>query len=63
MNQLKIYRCIKLMQLLQEKPRTLNTIARYLNVTDRTVYRYLNLYKSLGYKIIKNNFNKITIKA
>lgn len=62
MNQLKMYRCIRLIELLQDKPRNIHTIARYLNVTERTVYRYLKLYRSLGYKIIKDKFNKIRIE-
>jgi transcriptional antiterminator len=41
MNQNKMYRCIKLMEYLQEKSRNMNTIAKYLNVSMRTVYRYL----------------------
>lgn len=62
MNQHKMYRCIRLMQLLQDKYRNIYTIARYLNVTERTVYRYLKLYRSLGYKIIKNKNNKVKIE-
>ena len=62
MNQLKMYRCIRLMELLQNKARCIHTMARYLDVSERTVYRYLILYKSLGYKIIKNKFNKIRIE-
>ncbi len=62
MNQHKMYRCIRLMELLQDKYRCIHTMARYLNVTERTVYRYISLYKSLGYKIIKNKFNKIRIE-
>ena len=55
MNQHKMYRCIKLMQLLQEKARHIHTIEKYLQVSNRTVYRYLKLYENLGYKIIKVN--------
>lgn len=62
MNQLKMYRCIKLLELLQENSRHLSTISRYLNVSERTVYRYFKLFKSLGYKIIKDKYNKIRIK-
>ncbi len=62
MNQHKMYRCIRLIELLQDKSRNIHTIARYLNVTERTVYRYISLYKSLGYKIIKDKFNKIRIE-
>jgi DNA-binding IclR family transcriptional regulator len=55
MNQLKMYRCIRLMQMLQDKPRSITTISRYLNVSDRTVYRYFDLFKQLGYTVNKNN--------
>ena len=55
MNQLKMYRCIRLMQMLQHKPRYIHTIARYLNVSERTVYRYFDLFKQLGYTINKSN--------
>ncbi len=61
MNQHKMYRCIKMMEFLQEKPRNMHTIARYLNVNNRTVYRYIKLYESLGYIIIKDKFDKIKI--
>ncbi len=58
MNQLKMYRCIKLMELLQDTARPMYTIARYLQVTERTVYRYFNLYKELGYTLEKDSNNK-----
>ena len=61
MNQHKMYRCIRMMEFLQEKPRNMHTIARYLNVNNRTVYRYIKLYESLGYIIIKDKFDKIKI--
>lgn len=62
MNQNKMYRCIKLMEYLQEKSRNMNTIAKYLNVSMRTVYRYLKLYESLGYEVKKDMFNKVKIE-
>ncbi len=62
MNQLKMYRCIRLMQMLQDKPRSITTISRYLSVSDRTVYRYLNLYKSLGFQIVRDDFNKYILQ-
>ena len=61
MNQNKMYRCIKLMEYLQEKSRNMNTIAKYLNVSMRTVYRYLKLYEALGYIVKKDKFNKIEL--
>ena len=57
-----MYRCIKLMQYLQEKSRNMNTIAKYLNVSMRTVYRYLKLYEALGYEVKKDMFNKVKIE-
>ena len=62
MNQNKMYMCIKLMEYLQEKSRNMNTIAKYLNVSMRTVYRYLKLYEALGYEVKKDMFNKVKIE-
>jgi DNA-binding IclR family transcriptional regulator len=50
-----------MMEFLQERPRNMHTIARYLNVNNRTVYRYLKLYEALGYLIIKDKFDKIKL--
>ena len=61
MNQFKIMRVIKLMQFLQVKPRPIYSMARYLNISNRSVYRYLKMYQELGYKLEKNN-NKYLIK-
>ena len=62
MNQLKMYRCIRLMQMLQDKPRHIHTIARYLGVSHRTVYRYFELFKELGYSIDKDTNNKYQLR-
>jgi DNA-binding IclR family transcriptional regulator len=62
MNQFKMYRCIKLIQLMQERPRQITTIERYLNVSNRTIYRYFSLFKSLGYHVNKDKFNKYYLK-
>ncbi len=61
MNQHKMYRCIKLMEYLQDKPRNIQTIERYLSVSNRTVYRYLKLYEALGYIVMRDKFNKINL--
>ena len=61
MNQHKMYRCIRMMEFLQEKPRNMHTIARYLNVNNRTVYRYIKLYEALGYIVTKDKFDKIKL--
>jgi predicted DNA-binding transcriptional regulator YafY len=46
------------MELLQDTARPIYVIARYLQVSDRTVYRYFNLYKQLGYTLEKDSNNK-----
>lgn len=58
MNQMKLYRCLKLLESLKTNPRHMPTITRYLNVTERTVYRYFDLFKQLGYQVNKDKFNK-----
>lgn len=58
MNQLKMYRVFKMYALLQEKQRNIPTLCRYLNVTERTIYRYFDLFRNLGFEIQKNEFNK-----
>jgi len=49
------------MEFLQDKPRNMHTIGRYLNVSNRTVYRYLKLYEALGYAVTKDRFDKIQL--
>ena len=61
MNQFKMMRVIKLIQFLQVKPRPIHSMARYLGISTRSVYRYLKMYEKLGYKLEKNN-NKYLIK-
>lgn len=58
MNQLKMYRVFKCYELLQNKSRNIYTIARYLNVSERTVYRYFKLFENLGFIVIKEKYNK-----
>jgi predicted DNA-binding transcriptional regulator YafY len=61
MNQYRMMRVIKLMQFLQVKPRPIHSIARYLGISTRSVYRYLKMYEKIGYKLEKIN-NKYLIK-
>jgi hypothetical protein len=49
------------MEYLQDKPRNIQTIERYLSVSNRTVYRYLKLYEALGYIVMRDKFNKINL--
>jgi DNA-binding IclR family transcriptional regulator len=46
------------MEMMQDTPRQIYTIARYLGVTDRTVYRYFDLFKELGYTVERDSNNK-----
>lgn len=62
MNQHRIIRVIKLMRLLQDKPRTIQSMTRYLNVSERTVYRYLKAFEAIGFEVNKTVYNKYTIK-
>ena len=61
MNQHRMLRVIKLIQFLQLKPRPINSMARYLGISQRSVYRYLKMYEKIGYKLEKIN-NKYLIK-
>jgi predicted DNA-binding transcriptional regulator YafY len=62
MNQHRFVRLIKLMQMLEDKPRHLRTITRYLNVSDRTTYRYVQCFREIGYQVIKEKHNRISLK-
>jgi predicted DNA-binding transcriptional regulator YafY len=61
MNQNRIFRVIKLMEYLQIKPRPINAMVRYLQISERSVYRYLKMYKKLGYEVNKDKFSKYSI--
>ena len=62
MNQHKIYRVLRLLQLLQEKPRTVMGMARYLGTSERTVYRYLQLFIQLKYTVKRDIYYKYYIE-
>tara|TARA_R110000868_G_scaffold99314_2_gene273396 strand:+ start:97 stop:267 length:171 start_codon:yes stop_codon:yes gene_type:complete len=50
-----------MMQMMEVKPRGIHTMARYLNISQRSVYRYLHSFKEIGYKVSKNKLNKYKI--
>lgn len=62
MNQHKIYRVLRLMQMLQDKPRTVMGMARYLGTSERTAYRYIQLFIKLEMRVKKDKFNKYFIQ-
>ena len=62
MNQHKIYRVLKLIQLLEVKPRTVNGMSRYLGISERSVYRYLKLFERLEYNVKRDIYYKYFIE-
>ena len=60
-NQRTLIRCMKLIDYLTEKPRQVYSIVQYLNVSERTVYRYFRAFEEIGYKVIKDKFGKYTL--
>jgi proteasome accessory factor C len=61
-NQHKIYRVLQLITLLQNKPsKSVRFMANFLECTDRTTYRYIDLIRQLGFDIQKDEHNKFFI--
>ena len=61
-NQHKILRVLQLMTLLRKAPpKSIRFLAGVLESTDRTVYRYLDLVKELGFELHKDHNNKFQI--
>lgn len=61
-NQHKIYRVLKLVTQLQNKPpKSIRYMANLLECTERTTYRYIDLLKQLGFDIQKDDHNKFFI--
>jgi len=62
MNQHRIMRVIKLIEFLKVKSRPINSMSRYLGISERSIYRYLKMYEQLGYQVNKDKYNKYFIK-
>jgi proteasome accessory factor C len=61
-NQNKILRVLQLITLLKKEPaKSIRFLAGILESTDRTVYRYLDLVKELGFELRKDHHNKFQI--
>lgn len=61
-NQNKILRVLQLITLLKKEPaKSIRFLAGILDSTDRTVYRYLDLVKELGFELYKDHNNKYQI--
>ncbi len=63
-NQNRIYRLFQLINYLKARPaKSLRSIETILDTSERTVYRYLDLLKDLGFNIERDSNNKIFIAA
>ena len=62
LNQHKILRVLQLISLLKREPsKSIKFIAGILESTDRTVYRYLDLVKELGFDLQRDSYNRFYI--
>lgn len=61
-NQKTLIRCMKMMEYLMEKPRQVYNLVEYLNVSERTIYRYFRAFEQIGYTVEKDEFGKYTLK-
>lgn len=64
LNQHKILRVLQLISLLKKEPsKSIKFLAGILESTDRTVYRYLDLVKELGFDLQRDTFNRFFISG
>jgi len=62
LNQVKILRVLQLISLLKKPPsKSIKNLANILDNTERTVYRYLDLIKELGFDLQKDQHNRFSI--
>ena len=63
-NQNRIYRLFQLINYLKARPaKSMRSIEAFLETSERTAYRYLDLLKELGFEIQKDGNNKMYIAA
>lgn len=61
-NQHRIYRVFQLITYLKAKPsKSVKNIMQFLDTSERTVYRYLDMLKDLGFRIERDSGNRIWI--
>ena len=61
-NQHKILRVFQLINLLKSKPaKSIRTFAKILEIDSRSVYRYFDLLRELGFQLEKDSFNRLSI--
>ncbi len=59
--QAKIERVLRLISLLKDRKRTVPQLARAVNTSPRSLYRYLNLLKEIGYQLVCDEQNRYGI--
>lgn len=59
--QAKIERVLRLISLLKDRKRTVPQLARAVNTSPRSLYRYLNLLKEIGYQLVCDEQNRYRI--
>ena len=63
-NQNRIYRLFQLINYLKARPaKSIRSIETFLDTSERTIYRYLELLKDLGFNIEKDSNNKLFISS
>jgi hypothetical protein len=63
-NQNRIYRLFQLINYLKARPaKSVRSIEAFLDTSERTVYRYIDLLKDLGFTIERDINNKIFIAS
>lgn len=63
-NQHKLKRVLQLIQLLKSKPpKNIRYLSEVLNSTDRTVYRYLDMLKAVGFKVTRDDRKRVHISG
>lgn len=63
-NQHKILRVFQLINLLKSSPaKSINHLAKTLEMDSRSIYRYFDLLRVLGFQLEKNNFHRYSIMA
>jgi predicted DNA-binding transcriptional regulator YafY len=58
----KIRRMLTLMVEMQQRDMPVHVMAKELQVTERTAYRYIQLFKEIGIKVDQNIYGAYTIQ-
>jgi len=62
MNQHRFLRLLKLIEMMKTKPRPIYAMSKYLNISERSVYRYIDCFKESGLQVYKDKHNKYGIQ-